>query len=62
MQEGLVGRDLLFKVEKNLVNVYNFEDPYTVKRVCDDFDLMEVFMANSSVETPIMVCLCYFGA
>ncbi|XP_057444301.1 uncharacterized protein LOC130736492 [Lotus japonicus] len=54
MQEGLVGRDLLFKVEKNLVNVYNFEDPYTVKRVCDDFDLMEVFMANSSVETPIM--------
>ncbi|XP_057425819.1 replication protein A 70 kDa DNA-binding subunit C-like [Lotus japonicus] len=54
MQEGLVGRDLLFKVEKNLVNVYNFEDPYTVKRVCDDFDLMEVFMANSSVETLIM--------
>ncbi|XP_057445132.1 replication protein A 70 kDa DNA-binding subunit E-like isoform X2 [Lotus japonicus] len=54
IEDTLVGRDLLFKVEKKVVNLYNYEEPYHVKRVCDDSDIIKAYMSNSSAETPIL--------
>ncbi|XP_057444946.1 replication factor A protein 1-like [Lotus japonicus] len=52
IEEALVGKDLLFKVEKRMVNLYNYEDPYHVKRVCNDTDIIDLFTLNDAVETP----------
>ncbi|XP_057437325.1 uncharacterized protein LOC130729558 isoform X2 [Lotus japonicus] len=54
ISEALVGNDWLFKVEKRMVNLYNFEDPYHVKRVCNDGDIIDLFILNGAVETPIL--------
>lgn len=61
IDEALVGRDLLFKVEKKMVNLYHYEDAYHVERVCEDVDIIDLFMLNGAIETPNLVSfICCF--
>ncbi|XP_057419428.1 replication protein A 70 kDa DNA-binding subunit C-like [Lotus japonicus] len=51
MEEQLVGKELLFKVEKKSNNFFQFDDSYCVKRICDDPSIIEAFKALSAAQT-----------
>lgn len=55
MEEQLVGKELLFKVEKKSNNFFQFDDSYCVKRICDDPSIIEAFKAISAVQTSNLV-------
>lgn len=55
MEEQLVGKELLFKVEKKSNNFFQFDDSYCVKRICDDPSIIEAFKALSAAQTSNLV-------
>ncbi|KAJ1397196.1 hypothetical protein SESBI_32010, partial [Sesbania bispinosa] len=52
--DGLVGRELLFKVEIKEDRAFKFDDSFMVRRVCDDEDIISQFKDAASVKTPEM--------
>ncbi|KAJ1391441.1 hypothetical protein SESBI_36682 [Sesbania bispinosa] len=50
---GLIGKDLLFKVEKTSEYAFNYDDSFKVKKVCDDKEIIQQFKKSSSIETPL---------
>ncbi|KAJ1408030.1 hypothetical protein SESBI_23886 [Sesbania bispinosa] len=50
---ALVGKELLFKVEKTVKYTFNYDDSFKVKRVCDDKEIIKQFKKEKSVETPL---------
>lgn len=55
IEPGLVGIDMLFKVEKRMINLFHYEDPYHVKRICNQAEIIDLFMLNEAMETPVLV-------
>ncbi|XP_057433563.1 uncharacterized protein LOC130726329 [Lotus japonicus] len=51
IEPGLVGIDMLFKVEKRMINLFHYEDPYHVKRICNQAEIIDLFMLNEAMET-----------
>ncbi|KAJ1390267.1 hypothetical protein SESBI_37629 [Sesbania bispinosa] len=49
----LIGKDLLFKVEKTTEYAFSYDDTFKVKKVCDDKEIIQQFKKSSSVETPL---------
>ncbi|TKY53416.1 hypothetical protein E2542_SST24946 [Spatholobus suberectus] len=50
---SLVGKEVLFKVEKKDRRSLKFNDLYTVKKVCIDADIIDAFKQETDVQTPL---------
>ncbi|KAJ1390611.1 hypothetical protein SESBI_37352 [Sesbania bispinosa] len=50
---GLIGKDLLFKVEKTIEYAFSYDDSFKVKKVCDDKEIIQLFKKSSNIETPL---------
>ncbi|KAJ1426402.1 Nucleic acid-binding, OB-fold [Sesbania bispinosa] len=49
---SIVGRELLFKVDKGSGHAFRFDDTFRVRRICDDPSIIGIFKDNSVVKTP----------
>ncbi|KAJ1390732.1 hypothetical protein SESBI_37243 [Sesbania bispinosa] len=49
----IVGKEILFKVQKNAdVSFFYDDDAYKVKKICDDTEIIEEFKTDGSIVTP----------
>lgn len=55
MEQQLIGKELMFKVEKGSNNFFQFDDSYRVKRICDDLSIIVAYKALSSAQTANVV-------
>ncbi|XP_057440510.1 uncharacterized protein LOC130732490 [Lotus japonicus] len=50
--KSIIGRQILFKVQKSNGHGTTFDDSYKVKKICTDVVMVENFKDNSRVQTP----------
>ncbi|XP_057442175.1 uncharacterized protein LOC130733903 isoform X2 [Lotus japonicus] len=50
--KSIIGRQMLFKVQKSSNHDSTFDDSYRVKKICTDINVVETFKDNSKVQTP----------
>ncbi|KAJ1436000.1 hypothetical protein SESBI_04553 [Sesbania bispinosa] len=50
---ALVGKELLFKVEKTADYAFSYDDSFKVRRVCDDKEIIKQFKKEKSIGTPL---------
>jgi len=51
----LVGKKLLFKVEKNLFSFSVLDQSFKVKQICDDLKIIQSFIDHGDNHTPAKV-------
>ncbi|XP_057437330.1 uncharacterized protein LOC130729560 isoform X2 [Lotus japonicus] len=54
IEDILVGKELLLKVEKKSNTLFQYDDSYRIKRVCDDLAIIAAYKSAGHVETPNM--------
>ncbi|KAJ1434841.1 hypothetical protein SESBI_05204 [Sesbania bispinosa] len=50
---GLIGKELLFKVEKIAEYAFNYYDSFGVKKVCAELEIIQQFKKSFIVESPL---------
>ncbi|XP_057440670.1 replication protein A 70 kDa DNA-binding subunit C-like [Lotus japonicus] len=55
IEDILVGREMLFKVEKKSNTVFQYDDSYRIKRVCDEAAVMEAYKSDANAVVPNVV-------
>ncbi|KAJ1394819.1 Nucleic acid-binding, OB-fold [Sesbania bispinosa] len=54
---GLIGEELLFKVEKTAEYTFNYDDSFRVKKVCAELEIIQQFKKSFIVESPLKLCI-----
>lgn len=49
--DSLVGKELLFKVDKDAQRGSRYGDPFRVKKICSDFNIIQKFKNDDSITT-----------
>lgn len=57
--KALIGKEVLFKVEKLSDHGTKYDDSYKVKKTCDDKFIIDLFNDKTKIETPTKVCYTF---
>ncbi|KAJ1440691.1 hypothetical protein SESBI_01760 [Sesbania bispinosa] len=58
---GLIGEELLFKVEKTAEYIFNYDDSFRVKKVCAELEIIQQFKKSFIVESPLKLCILMYA-
>ncbi|XP_057417149.1 uncharacterized protein LOC130711499 [Lotus japonicus] len=52
VMKSIIGKEVLFKVEKSSDHGMKYDDSYKVKKICDDLAIIELFKDKTKIQTP----------
>lgn len=58
IEDILVGREMLFKVEKKSNSLFQYDESYRIKRVCSEVAIIDAYKLAGEVNTPVVVYNC----